>query len=90
MTKTKKETEKQEEVRFQKQLRDELLRLSTSALGLVAALAWNDLIKKLITDYIEPFVGKDSSVISMLIYTLIVTVLAVAVTYQLSKIKGKS
>lgn len=64
----------------------ELLKLSTGGFGLVAALAWNELIKKIVQDYIEPFVGKDSGVISLLIYALIVTILAVVVTYNLSKL----
>lgn len=67
----------------------ELLKLSTGGFGLVAALAWNELIKALVSDYIEPFVGKDSGIISLLIYALIVTFLAIVVTYNLSKLIRK-
>lgn len=85
MAKIKKGAKENKEVAFRKKLLEEMLRLSTSGFGLVAALAWNELIKELIASYIEPFVGKDSGIISMTIYAIIVTVLAVTVTYQLSK-----
>lgn len=65
----------------------ELLKLSTSAFGLVAALAWNSLIQQVVTDYVKPFFGEASTTISLLIYAVIVTVLAVIVTYNLSKFK---
>lgn len=48
----------------------------TSAFGLVAALAWNELIKVAITR----FVDKGSGIKSHLIYALTVTILAVIVT----------
>lgn len=88
MAKSKK-TKEQEDKDFKQTLVGEMLRLSTSGFGLVAALAWNDLIKELISQYIKPVVGQDSGMISMLIYALIVTVLAVTVTYQLSKVVKK-
>ena len=87
MVKTKKKAK--EEVRFRGKLVDEMLRLAASGFGLVAALSWNELIKKAISQYVEPIVGKDSGIISLLIYAIIVTVLAVAVTYNLAKIKEK-
>ena len=76
-------------MRFRGKLVDEMLRLAASGFGLVAALSWNELIKKAISQYVEPIVGKDSGIISLLIYAIIVTVLAVAVTYNLAKIKEK-
>ena len=76
-----------EEVR--KQFADKLLKLVTSGFGLVAALAWNELIKEVIKQYIEPIFGGGSGLISLFIYALLVTFLAVIVTYQLSKIVGK-
>lgn len=86
MTKPKKQPT-QKEIALRQKLIDEMLRLSTSGFGLVAALAWNDLIRKTVEQYIEPVVGKGSSLISMFIYALIVTVLAVSVTYYLTKLK---
>lgn len=88
MAKAKKQETKAERD-LRKTLIEEMLRLATSALGLVAALAWNDLIKEFISGYIKPLVGEDSGLISMLIYALIVTILAVSVTYQLSKLTKK-
>jgi len=89
MAKSKKELKDNKEMAFRKKLLEEMLKLSTSGFGLVAALAWNELIKELIASYIEPFIGKDSGIISMTIYAIIVTVLAVTVTYQLSRITKK-
>ncbi|MCX6809879.1 MAG: DUF5654 family protein [Candidatus Berkelbacteria bacterium] len=56
--------------------------LLTSAFGLVAAFAWNDLVKAAIDRYISSGQG----MISRLIYALLVTILAVLVSYQLGKI----
>ena len=90
----KKEVEKQKSIRntlkkearkFKKEFAERLLKLVTSGFGLVAALAWNELIKEIIKTYVEPFFGKDSGFISLLIYALAVTFLAVFITYQLSK-----
>jgi len=71
--------------KFKKQFAKKTLSLVTSAFGLVAALAWNELIKEVIAKYVKPFLGGSSGVVSLLIYALVVTFLAVFVTYQLSK-----
>jgi len=63
--------------------------LTTSALGLVAALAWNELIKNFIDTFIKPLVGTGSVLISQLIYAVIVTALAVFITLQLSRLEQK-
>lgn len=69
-----------------KDLRSEFLKtmtqLATAGFGLVAALAWNDTIKDLINRFISP----GSGFLSKIIYALIVTFLAVAVTYYLGKL----
>lgn len=67
----------------------QMLTLSTSAFGLVAALAWNQVIQELITTYIKPFVGGASGIISLLIYAVLVTLLAVLVTYLLTVVVKK-
>ncbi len=67
-----------------------MLTLSTGGLGLVAALAWNALIQELVSQYIKPLVGGASGIISLLIYALVVTVLAVLVTYNLTRIINKN
>ncbi len=63
--------------------------LATSGFGLVAALAWNNVIKEFIESYVKPVIGISSGFVSLLIYAVIVTVLAVIVTLQLSKIQQR-
>lgn len=79
-------TLKKEAQQFKKEFAERLLKLVTSGFGLVAALAWNELIKEFIKVYIQPFFGESSGFISLSVYALFVTFLAVFVTYQLSKI----
>ena len=67
----------------------QMLTLATSGFGFVAALAWNEFIQETIDTYIKPFVGGGSTVVSKLIYAVIVTLLAVTITYQLSKVIGE-
>lgn len=64
----------------------QMLQLATAGFGLVAALAWNELIQTLIAEYIKPRVGVGSGIVSLAIYALIVTALAVLVTLQLSRL----
>ncbi|MBQ6548229.1 MAG: hypothetical protein IJL79_04720 [Candidatus Methanomethylophilaceae archaeon] len=63
--------------------------LITSAFGLVAALAWNDAIKKAIGMWLGT---GDDELIGLLVYALIVTVIAVVATLliamALAKAKG--
>ena len=72
--------------KFRTQFLSELLKLVTSGFGLVSALAWNELIKEVIDTYLRPFFGESSRLISLLVYAVVVTFLAVLITYQLSKI----
>lgn len=65
----------------------QMLSLATNAFGLVAALAWNNVIKEFVEVYIKRFVGVESGLISLLIYAVIVTALAVIITLQMSKFK---
>lgn len=88
MSKKVKETVKEESLR--KSLVGEMLKLATSGFGLVAALAWNELIKEVVTMYIKPLVGGASGIISLAIYAILVTVLAVLVTYNLTKLTKKN
>lgn len=69
-----------------KKVTEEIIKLSTSAFGLVAALAWNELIKEVVNMYIKPLVGGASGIISLAIYAIIVTALAVLVTINLTKL----
>lgn len=63
----------------------QMLTLATSGFGFVAALAWNNLIQDLMNNYIRKWFPQGSS-ISLLIYALVVTTLAVIITLQLSNI----
>jgi uncharacterized membrane protein (DUF106 family) len=75
---------------LQKEVLKQMLTLATSGLGLVAALAWNELIKEVVSQYIKPLVGGNSGVISLLIYAVLVTLLAVFVTYSLTRLVKKN
>ena len=62
--------------------------LITSAFGLVAALAWNETIKALISE----FITRGSGLWGYLVYAVVVTLLAVGATMfismQAEKLKG--
>lgn len=66
----------------------QMLTLATSGFGLVAALAWNELIKEVVEVYIKPYLPQGSGVISLVIYALFVTIMVVAVTINLSRLKN--
>lgn len=74
--------------RFHHQLIAQMLTLATTSFGLVAALAWNETIQAIVKEFIQPRVP-GSGIISQLIYALIVTILAVFITFQLSRIASK-
>lgn len=86
---TKKKVTKEEKEQ-KKTLRGELVRqmitLSTSGFGLVAALAWNSLIQELVNNYIKKFLPSGSGLLSLFLYAILITCLAVFVTYQLGKL----
>jgi uncharacterized membrane protein (DUF106 family) len=71
---------------LKKEILKQMMVLSTSAFVLVAALAWNAVIVELVTKYIQPLIGGSSTIISLIIYAVVVTLLAVLVTYNLSKL----
>lgn len=75
---------------LKKKVAGEMLKLATSGFGLVAALAWNELIKEVVSEYIKPIAGESSGIISLLIYAVLVTLLAVLVTYNLSRVAKRS
>ena len=64
----------------------QMLTLATSGFGLVAALAWNNVIKEAVDIYIKPYLPNGSGFFSLLIYAIIITILAVLVTLQLTKL----
>lgn len=67
----------------------QMLTLATSGFGLVAALAWNSVIQEFVATQIKPYLPAGSGLTSLILYAIIVTVLAVVVTLQLSKLIEK-
>lgn len=63
--------------------------LATGGLGVAVALAWNEAIKGFVQKYIDPYFGANGTVVSLLIYALIITSIAVIVTMQLTQIEKK-
>ncbi len=59
--------------------------LVTTAFGLVAALAWNTAIQALFTT----FFGKQATLVAMLGYAVLVTIIAVIVITYISKLAPK-
>lgn len=84
----KKLEEKREEKKFHEELITQMLTLATSGFGFVAALAWNETIKSIMVEYIEPRIP-GSGLLSQLLYALLVSFLAIMVTYQLSRLASK-
>lgn len=81
--------EKESKKHFHKELAKQMLTLATSGFGLVAALAWNSLIQEFVNSYVKKLLPNNSGIISLFIYAVVVTILAVFVTYQLSKLSEK-
>lgn len=79
---------KQNDLKLHKELIKQLVTLSTSAFGLVSALAWNDVIQQTVKEFIEPRIP-GSGLLSRLIYALLVTLLAVFITFQLTYLNRK-
>ena len=78
-----KELTKAEEQKLHVYFVDKVITLMTGAMGLVAALAWNDAMRKLF----ERVFGTAGSgdVTAMFIYAAIVTATVVIVTYRLTR-----
>lgn len=62
----------------------QMLTLTTSGFGLVAALAWNEVIRELVETHIKPYFPEGYGLLSLIIYAIIITALAVLVTLQFS------
>lgn len=82
----KRSIKKIEEERLTSSIVKQLLTLSTSGFGLAAALAWNDTIKTFIEEFVKPYISGGSSLFSQLVYAIVITLLAVLVTYNLTRI----
>ncbi len=80
---------KPEKRAFHREVVKQMITLSTSGFGLVAALAWNNVIQEFVNNYLKKVLPDGSSLFSLFIYAVLITLLAVLVTYQLSKILDK-
>ena len=68
-----------------KMILQSMIALSSAALGLVAALAWNDAIKETMTQWL----GGDDSLSAKYTYAVLVTLVAVFVVLMLAKVAAK-
>lgn len=66
----------------------QMITLATSGFGLVAALAWNSVIQEFVNTNIKPYIP-GGGLTSLLVYAVLITILAVTVTYQLGKLVEK-
>jgi len=81
--------EAKEEKKLHVEVIKQMVTLSTSGFGLVAALAWNNLIQEIVNNYIKKWLPGNSGIISLFIYALVVTFLAVFVTLQISRLSQR-
>lgn len=75
--------------KLHKEIVRQMIALSTSGFGLVAALAWNSLIQEIVNNYIKKYLPGNAGLISLLIYAVIITIIAVFATVQLSGLLKK-
>ena len=80
---------REEDKKLHLEIAKQMVTLSTAGFGLVAALAWNSLIQEFVNTYIKRWLPGSGKLISLGLYAIIVTVLAVFVTLQLSKLVKK-
>lgn len=86
----KKQKEKEEHhKKYHVEVARQMLTLATSGFGLVAALAWNNVIQELVNNYVKKYIPGNTGLISLLLYAVIVTLLAVTITMQLSHVVDK-
>ena len=72
--------------KFTKAFRENFITLIISALGLVSALSWNDAIKSAINTLFPTA----SDLIYKFYVAIVVTIIAVVITYFLSRIKSRN
>lgn len=63
-----------------------MIALASAAFGVVAALAWNSAI----TALVKQIFGSSGQIVSLFIYAILVTILAVIVMVQLGKIAERT
>ncbi|HLC48564.1 MAG TPA: DUF5654 family protein [Candidatus Norongarragalinales archaeon] len=75
-----------EQKRVQKEIWEKMALMITSALGLVAALAWNEAIQAAFRQYLST----TDALMGKFLYALIVTALAVTIAYYVGKLFGNA
>lgn len=80
---------KKQERKLHREIVKQMVTLTTSGFGLVAALAWNNVIQEFVNTQIKPYLPAGSGLTSLLLYAVLITILAVTVTYQLTKLAEK-
>ncbi len=63
--------------------------LAASGFGVVVALSWNDFVRLFVASYVDPYLGRSGTLVSLLIYACVITVVAVLVTMQLTYLQQK-
>lgn len=76
---------KEEVTEMKSQVKETIATLITTAFGLIAALAWNEAIKALITQ----FLGAGNGLTGLFIYAIIITIIAVIATILIARIIAK-
>ncbi len=71
--------------KFRQELIKQMITLSSAGFGVVAALAWNTAIQEFVDEYINKYLSVGSGILSKFIYAIVITAIAVLVTYQLTK-----
>ena len=67
----------------------QMVTLVTGGFGLVAALAWNNVIQEFVESFIKPYLPQGSGLLSLLLYAFLVTILAVTTAIYLSQLIEK-
>ena len=81
--------DKSQEKKLHLAILKQMVTLTSSVFGLVAALAWNNVINDLVNNYIKPHLPQGSSLLSLFIYAILITSLAVIITYNLTRLVEK-
>lgn len=76
---------REESRKIRRELLKTMVSLATAGFGFVAALAWNEAIQAII----KKFIPDASGALSKFIYAVIVTGIAVFITYTLGKMTGE-
>jgi len=71
---------------MKKEVIEKLVALITAAFGLVAALAWNGAIQVIF----KAVFGTADSIVAMLTYAIVVTIIAIYVTIKIGRLAEKA